>query len=112
MNGEYLQVVVWQRNTEYVAASANGESLAKGSGCLAFFSGDSDMCPLSTDYFRYLDMQGWQFLSSNTTGIGSVLYTFTGGRGYKIRWEGDRWVGEENLPSDDYGADLENWWDL
>lgn len=101
MNEGYLQVIVSQTSEgDLLADSANGESLARGSRCIAFFSGDADTRPLASDYFSYLDNQGWQLVSSSTFQIWRVLYTFRGGSGYKIRWEGDRWYGKEKLPID------------
>ena len=109
MSGAYLEVVAEETETGAMAMSANGESLAKGSGCLAALYMETSTYPYISDYFRFLENQGWQMVSSNTTHFNRVLYIFRGGYGYKVRWEGDRWVGEENHPSDDDGPDIESW---
>ena len=116
MNEDYLQVNVSLLGGDLMVESANGESLAKGSGCFFAFIYDIKSYPLFTDYSRYLENQGWKFVSSNTIFINQFVYIFKGGREYKVRWEGDHWYGiNDGYSGDDLlndGPDDENWWNL
>lgn len=96
----YLEVIVERTPGGYLASSANGCSLGKSSGCLAFFIGTR--YPSLVDYIEGLEYEGWYMVSSQTSQSFGVIdglpFGFSGGtllfRGsgrYKIEWIDDRW---------------------
>ena len=93
MSGNYLQVIVSQIGNDLVVISANNISLERGK---------TNYYPLVSDYFAYLENQGWQMVSSNTLTLNRIVYTFRGGYGYKVSWEGNRWYGEDMYPRYDF----------
>ena len=108
MTNQYLQVVI-TRNLDglLLATSANNESLAKPkeSGCLAlfvqWFVNDYNDFPQANDYFDYLSREGWHLLSSNTMNFTQTLYNFSGGRNFRIVWQGENWYGKPEFDSYD-----------
>jgi hypothetical protein len=95
----YLEVRV--ENGGSLAVSANGISLAKSNGCLAFFIGS--IYPYATDYFNGLASEGWRLVSSQSNSAMAIVsgfpmgntwgtYLFEGNGRYEIEWdENDRW---------------------
>lgn len=94
MSGNYLQIIVSQIGNDLVVISANNESLERG---------NTNYYPLTSDYFRYLESLGWQMVSSNTLSLNRIVYTFKGGYGYKIRWDGNRWYGVDSSRAYEFG---------
>jgi hypothetical protein len=96
----YLEVKIENGDGGTIATSANGVSLARGSGCLAFFFGSA--YPSAVDYFRALKLEGWTLLSTQTTNrmgmIDGLLFmnsdgmcTFAGHGRYLIEWDDNGW---------------------
>jgi hypothetical protein len=111
----YLEVRVENGTGGRIAVSANGVSLAKSSGCLAFFLGSQ--YPSAMDYFSGLEYEGWTLVSnqtSNTVGMidglpfasSNSIYTFRGNGRFEIEWdEQDRWRFKGYRNDDDYYDD-------
>jgi len=53
------------------------------------------------DYFDYLSREGWHLLSSNTMNFTQTLYNFSGGRNFRIVWQGENWYGKPEFDSYD-----------
>lgn len=103
----YLEVTVQQAPGGTTAIAANGFSLARSNGCLAFFIGS--MYPSAIDYFDALEREGWVLVStssSSTMGmieglpfiISGGTYTFRGNGRYQIEWVNDDWRFLDNSP--------------
>lgn len=115
----YLEVRVENGSSGRYAASANGVSLAKRSGCLAFFIGSH--YPSVTSYFSALEDEGWSLISSQSSStVGMIdglpfansnsVYTFRGDGRFEIEWDENgnwRFTGyrDDNYEDDDYEDD-------
>jgi hypothetical protein len=102
----YLEVVLQMSSSGSIAQTANGVSLAKDKGCLAFFVGS--VYPYAEDYIRGLEYEGWQFYNTSTTSAVGMIYglpfannqtklIFIGDGRYQIEWRGDRWYFIDHL---------------
>lgn len=87
----YLQVIV--RDADNCALTANGYDLGGSQGCLTgLFVGE--MYPYATDYFNYLNNEGWTLVSSAQQGLWAIVYTFQGDGAYLIKWKDKRWYSD------------------
>ena len=117
----YLEVLLQSGSSGPIAQVANGVSLARDKGCLAFFMGS--VYPMAEDYVRGLEHEGWRLQNTATTSTMGMIdglpfansqtkLVFTGDGRYQVEWVGDHWsfVGQ---PIDVSASDDDDsWWSL